>query len=240
MNQNQTAPGLLQDRERALDWLTAASPLLLIAFIYYRWQAVGLALLGAAGYAAVYALLQWAGVARVTAVSAVSTGVWVALLLSAATPIWVAAVAGMIAAVTAALPDVVGRWLPRSRPLLHPVLMGYLFVRWVFPAYVRVYELPVLWAPLEAAPTATQLAPLINSASYNVLHLLLGIRESAVGEGCVPVLLLAAGYLLLRRRLRLIAPAAMLATVAVSSVLRTRISTGVESVTVAIASAREL
>lgn len=212
-----TIAGPLQERERALDWLTAASPLLLIAFIYYRWQVVGLALLAAAGYAAVYALLQWAGVARVTTAPAVNTGVWIALLLSASTPIWVAAVAGMVAAAVAFLPDLAARWISRSRPLLHPVLAGYALVRWVFPAYVCVYEWPLLWAPLDAVPSVTNLAPLIHPADYPILHLLFGIREGAVGEGCILVLLLAMGYLLLRRRLRVVAPVSMVAVVAVLS-----------------------
>lgn len=215
MHPTDTAP--LQDKERALDWLTAASPVLLMAFYYYRWQVAGLALLAAAGYAAVYALLQWAGLARVTAAPALATGAWSALLLAADTPLWVAAIAGAVAAATAYLPDLAGRWLPRSHPLLHPVLIGYLFVRWVFPAFVRVYTLPVLWAPLEAAEAATRLGPLFAPDAYNLWHLFLGIREAALGEGCIPVLLMAAGYLLLRRRLRVIAPAVMLATVAALS-----------------------
>ena len=36
MHQTETIPQPLQDRDRALDWLTAASPILLIAFFYYR------------------------------------------------------------------------------------------------------------------------------------------------------------------------------------------------------------
>jgi len=210
-------PSLLQDRDRALDWLTAASPVLLMSFCYYRWQALGLALLAAAGYAAVYALLQWAGLARVSAAPAMAVGAWSALLLSKPTPLWVAAVAGVFAALIAYTPDLAGRWLPRSRPLLHPVLAGYLLVAWLFPAYVKAYTLPVLWAPLNSGTIATQLDPLVHPDGYNLWHLFLGIRESALGTGCVPVLLLAGGYLLLRRRLRLIAPAAMLATVVLLS-----------------------
>ncbi len=217
MHQPNTVPSLLQDRDRALDWLTAASPVLLMSFYYYRWQALGLALLAAAGYAAVYALLQWAGLARITVAPAMAVGAWSALLLSEATPLWVAAVAGIIAAVIAYAPDLAGRWIPRSRPLLHPVLVGHLFVRWLFPAYVKIYTLPVLWAPLNGDPITTQMDPLFHPDGYNLWHLFLGIRESALGTGCVPVLLLAGGYLLLRRRLRLIAPAAMLATVALLS-----------------------
>ena len=217
MHQTETIPQPLQDRDYALDWLTAASPILLIAFSYYRWPTFILALLAAAGYVAVYALLQWAGLARVHTAPAVMTGAWSALLLSAHTPLWVAAIAGAVAALVAYAPDFAGRWLSNARPLLHPVLMGYLVVRLVFPAYVQTYTLPVLWAPLEAIPADTTLAPLTDPASYDLWQLFLGVRESALGAGCAPVLLLAAGFLLIRRRLRLIAPAAMLATVTLLS-----------------------
>ena len=91
MHQTETIPQPLQDRDRALDWLTAASPVLLIAFFYYR-------------YMAVYALLQWAGLTRMQAPSALAAGVWSALLLSAHTPFWVAAIAGAVAALVAYAP----------------------------------------------------------------------------------------------------------------------------------------
>lgn len=217
MNHTAEAPARLQERERALDWLTAASPLLLIAVLYYRWQALGLALLAAAGYAAVCVLLEWLGLAKASAAPALAVGAWSALLLSASTPLWVAAVAGAVAAVAATLPSLTARWLPRVPLVLPAVMAGYTLVRWVFPARVLSYSLPVLFAPLDTAPVTTQLMPLTDPELYQPLHLFLGIREGAVGEGCVPVLLLAAGYLLLRRRLRPLAPACMLATVAVLS-----------------------
>lgn len=213
MHQTETIPQPLQDRDRALDWLTAASPILLIAFFYYRWPIVGLALLAAAGYMAVYALLQWAGLTRMQAPSALAAGVWSALLLSAHTPLWVAAIAGAVAALAAYAPDFAGRWLPNARPLLHPVLMGWLAVRLIFPSYVQTYTLPVLWAPLDAVPVSTALTPLTDPAGHDLWQLFLGVRAGALGTGCVPILLLAAGYLLIRRRLRLIAPAAMVTTV---------------------------
>ncbi|MBQ6848831.1 MAG: RnfABCDGE type electron transport complex subunit D [Clostridia bacterium] len=217
MQHESPSPLALRDRDRALDWLTAAAPVLLLAFAYYRWPVLGLALLAAAGYAAVYALLHWAKLAPLTATPALAAGAWLAVLFSASTPLWVAGIAGMAAAIIAFLPEPVGRKWPSARPLLHPVLAGYLLVRWVFPDAVQAYTLPALWASADAVPASTALAPLTAPAEYDVWHLFLGVRESALGTGCVPVLLLAALYLLVRRRLRLIAPAAMLATVAVLS-----------------------
>lgn len=207
-------PGPLQERERALDWLTAASPLVLVAVLFYGWPILGLAVTAAAGYGAVCLLLQRFGLIRALPAPMLTAGVWVGLLLAASTPLWVAAIAGMVAAVVTALPEITTRRWSRSRPLLHPVLMGYLVVALLFPNRVWLYEAPRMWATLDAVPTPSILAPLTDPAAYELPHLLLGIREAALGVGCVPVLLLACGYLALRRRLRLWAPLAMLTTVA--------------------------
>ena len=204
-------------RQCALDWLTAASPVLLMAFCFYRWTAPLSAVMAAAGWLAVSALLQWAGLSRMIAAPALAGGVWLALLLPAGAPLWLGALGGAVAAVVAAVPGLVARWIPRARGLLHPVLTGWLFLRLVFPIYVQTYTLPLLWAPAEAAPTADLLLPLVGGAATPLSHLFFGIREGAVGQGCVPVLLLALGYAALRRRASLIAPAALVATVAVLS-----------------------
>lgn len=216
MCDTQDAPILMQKRERMLDWMTAASPLLLIALLYYRWQAAGLVLLAAAGYAAATTLLQWAGLARTTGTAAVSVGMWTAFLLPTA-PLWVAGVAGVVAAAAAVLPAVSRRWIPRFPVGLPPALMGYTAVWLIFPAYARAYTWPALWAPLSAQPSVTVLAPLLAPEAYPRLHLFFGMREGAIGEGCIPIVLMAAAYLLIRRRVRLIAPGAMLATVALLS-----------------------
>lgn len=216
MCDTQDAPILTQERERMLDWMTAASPLLLIALLYYRWQAAGLVLLSVAGYAAASALLQWAGLARCTGTTAVAVGLWTAFLLPAA-PLWVAGVAGIVAGAAAVLPILAERWIPRFPVRLPPALVGYAVVWLAFPAYVRAYTWPAQWAPLAAESVTTPLLPLLTPEAYPRLHLLWGIRESAIGEGCIPVVLMAAVYLLIRRRLRLIAPGAMLATVCLLS-----------------------
>lgn len=204
-------------RERALDWLTAASPVLLMAFCYYRWAAVWLALLAAAGYLAVAELLQWVGIGRRDTATAVAVGMLTACFLPAAAPLWVAAIAGAAGALWAGLPELLSRWLPAAHPLTSPVPVGVLLVRWAFPARVLAFELPRLWAPLDATPVSTSLLPLWQSEQYPMEHLLFGIREGAVGEACIPILLLAAGYLLIRRRVRLVPSAVMLATVSLLS-----------------------
>ena len=66
---------ILQDKERALDWLTALSPVVLMSIFYYRWAAVLLSLLAMAGYLAVAALLQWGNLWRGRVAPAAVSGV---------------------------------------------------------------------------------------------------------------------------------------------------------------------
>lgn len=204
-------------RQSALDWLTAASPVLLMAFCFYRWTAPLSALMAAAGWLAVSALLQWAGLGVMLTAPALAGGVWLALLLPAGAPLWLGALGGAVAALIAALPPLAARRILGGRGLLHPVLMGWLFLRLVFPATLQTYTLPLLWAPADAVPTADLLLPLTDGTSVPLSHLFFGIREGAVGQGCVLVLLLALGYAALRRRASLTATGAMIATVAVLS-----------------------
>lgn len=216
-----SVPVDLQEREYTLDWLTALSPILLIALCYYRWAAVGVVLMATAGYLTAAVLLQWAGVLACRTAPAVTAGMLAAFCLPATTPLWAAALAGAIAAPMAALPGLLARikpgW-PISRPLLYPALVGYLLVRLAFPAHTTTYTMPVQWAPLDSVSTATPLAGLGEPLAINDgVRLLLGVHAGSIGGGCVPVILLAGVYLLLRRRLRLIVPGVMLATVSLLS-----------------------
>ena len=216
MAQTESNP-LLRNRDWALDWLTALSPLLLLAYVYYSWQALGLVLVSAAGCLTAAVLLQWAKVDAASAPQSLMYGALTALLLPVTAPLWVAAIGGAVAAVCSALPEYLKRWLPASRLLWHPALMGWLVVRWCFASVTDGFVLPVQWQALGGAQPLSNLTPLVAPEKYDVLRLLFGVRESAIAEGCAPVLALASLYLLLRRRWRLIAPATMLATVALLS-----------------------
>lgn len=215
------APTDLHDRERALDWMTALSPVLLMALCYFRWQAAGLVLLAVAGYLTAAALLQWAGLQSCRTAPAMVTGMLAAFCLPATAPLWSAGLTGAFAAVVAALPVVLSRYFPGrafSRPLLCPALCGYLAVRLLFPGAVTAFVMPAQWAAMDGVTAATPLAAFFDpTMAISRTRLFLGLHAGAIGEGCVPVILLAALYLLLRRRLRLIAPGAMLATVSLLS-----------------------
>ena len=216
MRETQTSLNI-HDKDKALDWVTALSPLLLMAVVFYGWSPVLLTLTGAAGYLAATLLLEWAGVGTRSVPAALMSGAVMALCLPAATPIWVTALGGIVAAAVAVLPHLYGRFWRNARPLLCPPLVGYLAVRLIFAEYTTTFDLPVQWAA-DTVAGATPLATLGEPMNLETLtRMLLGVRPAALGEGCIPVILLAALYLLLRRRLRLIAPATMLATVALLS-----------------------
>lgn len=207
----------LHDKDRALDWLTALSPVWLMGCLYFRWWALFLPVVTVAGYLIASLLFQRLGVLSVSAPAAAFTGLLIALCLPSTTPVWVGAMAGMVAAAAATLPTLLGRWWKDAPALLHPALVGYLAVRLIFSAETTAFPMPAMWAA-DAVSGATPLASLGEAlTSEGAVRLFLGVHPAAIGEGCAPVILLAALYLLLRRRLRLIAPAVMLGSVALLS-----------------------
>lgn len=210
----------IYDREKTLDWLTALFPLMLIAVFYFRWQAVGLMLLAVAGYLAAAVLLDRFAALPYHPTEALVIGVTAALFFPSPAPLWAPALAGGVAALIAAFPSLVARRWPQgvlTRPLLIPAAVGCLLVWCVFPSAVAEVTMPTQWMPLNETVTSP-LAALGDPTSGDMLsRLFLGIHAGGVGEGCVPVLWLSFFYLCLRRRVRLVAPGAMLATVFVLS-----------------------
>lgn len=203
----------LRERERNRDWLTALVPVLLIGFVYYGWWVPALAVVGAGAYMAVAALLN-RRTAATQLEAALVAGLLVTCCLPATAPLWTVALACAVAAVlTAGVDGIAARRSLATAPVC-PALVGYLLVLWTFPSAVTEYTMPVQFTPLDGVSGATPMAALWDgSARETATRLFTGAHSSAIGEGSVAVLLLAAGYLLLRRRLRLIAPGAMLATV---------------------------
>lgn len=208
------------ERERTLDWLTALVPLLLISILYYGWRAVLLEVLAVGGYLVVSALFS-GGLATVRLAPALVTGLLCAFCLPATTPYWPAALAGGVAALVAAIPGFVAKkWphCPYARPLIQPAMAGYLLVRLVFPGAVDAFTLPIQWDNLDGVATATPLAALAGEKmSLTSTSLFFGIHAGAIGEGCAAAVCLCGLYLLIRRRIRLIAPATMLVVIALLS-----------------------
>lgn len=208
----------LQERERNRDWLTALLPVFLIGFVYYGWWVPAMALTGCGAYLAVAGLTdRWQWVHPQVEAGLV-TGLLVIFCLPVTTPLWAVALACGVAALLTAGVDKLGqRWHWVSAPVC-PALVGYLLLRWVFPAQVGEFPTPVQFASLDSVSGATPMVALWDgSARETATRLFTGAHAGAIGEGCGAVLLLAAAYLLLRRRLRLIAPGAMLATVSLLS-----------------------
>ncbi len=208
----------LQDKERAWDWITALFPVLVISYFYYRFAVAGYILLGVAGYLAASALLCWGRPALGRIPAALASGLLIALFLPSTAPMWVAAPAGCLSGLLSDLPERLEGKLPFRLPVVVPALAGVLFTRWVFAGFVEGYVMPLPWATAEnplVPGSLTLLGQPFDPETFN--RLLLGVHGGPLGEGCVPVILLAGLYLLLRRRWRVIAPAVMLATVSLLS-----------------------
>ncbi len=211
-------------RERQWDWLTALVPTLLMALIYYRWAALALMVTAVGGYLMAAVLLAWArrkAHAGVRVSAALLVGLLTAFCLPATAPWWLSALAGGLAAGVDALPRLCGRFFPQSRyakPLVPSVLVAYGAVRLLFPSVFAAYPAPAQFATLDGVTAATPLATMLTTGETLPLwRVLFGAHAGAVGETCAVALLLGAGYLVLRRRARLIAPACMLASVALLS-----------------------
>lgn len=211
------------DRDRVLDWLTALLPLLLISVIYYRGQALALHVTAVGGYLMAALLLAWAAKTPWTELRvapALLYGLLAALCLPAGAPWWLSALLGGIAAVAQAVHALVARVKPDWRlaqPLFHPVLLAFLLVRIVFPARFIDYTMPAQFIPVDGVAQATPLAALRGGDAADLWQLLFGVHAGAIGETCAAAILLGGLYLVLRRRIRLIAPACLLATVALLS-----------------------
>lgn len=212
-----------QDTARAWDWLTALSPMLLMMVVNYRWSAVLAVLTASSGYLAVAAMWQWLSLLPLHLAPALLCGVLVACCLPASLPLWLPAAAGVVGGVVVGLPAVVNRFVKRnvlSCPVYFPALSGFLAVRYAFAAHFIGFSLPVMWARTDAVASATPLASLGTPATQeSVRHLFWGFDAGSMGGGPVPALLLGFAYLLLRRRLHPIPVSAMVATVALLSLL---------------------
>ncbi len=209
-------------REWALDWLTALLPVAMVCVFSYGWAGAVAALTACGGYlaaAALCGLITKRAADRDTLWDSVIFGVLVALCLPPASAVWLAPLAGGIVGALVSL----GGWArglagAHRLPLCHPVAVAVVLLRLLVPAMSEGYMLPVQWQGLDAISAATPLAALAGGeVVHSTWYLLFGVRSGAMGEGCVFAVLLGALFLVLRRRMRLIAPACMLATVALLS-----------------------
>lgn len=215
-----------EERERALDWLTALLPAVVISLIYYRLPALMLEVLAVGG-----ALMAGLLLARPCGHSrqalplpqAVLTALLAVFCLPSGAPYWAAALIGALAAVFACVPVLMGRVLPGSvfaRPLLQPSIAAFLLLRVVLPGVAAGHTLPVQWLGVDTLTAATPLAAFSGRpTAVTAWQLFFGVCSGAIGETCTAALLLGALYLIVRRRVHLVAPAVMLATVSLLSLL---------------------
>ena len=212
-----------QNADRAWDWLTALSPMLLMMVVNYRWAAVVAVLTASAGYLAVTAMWQWLSLMPLRLAPALLCGVLVACCLPATMPLWLPAVAGVVGGVVVGIPAAVNRFAKGdvlSCPVYFPALSGYLVVRRAFAAHFVGFALPVMWERTDAVASATPLAALgTATAQENLDYLFWGFDAGSMGGGPAPALLLGFAYLVLRRRVHPIPVSAMVGAVALLSLL---------------------
>ncbi len=211
------------DHDRVLDWLTALLPVLMMSVIYYHVQALALLVTAVGGYLMASRLLAWAqktSLEDVRFAPALLGGFLAAFCLPDGAPWWLSALFGGIAAAIEALPRFVDKVKPAwcaACPAVHPVLLAYLLVRVVFPARFAEYTMPAQFVSVDSIAGATPLATLSAGEVPELWKLMFGVHAGAIGETCAAAILLGVGYLLIRRRIRLIAPACLIATVALLS-----------------------
>lgn len=210
-----------QDADRALDWLTALSPLLLMMVVNYHWSAVWATLTATAGYAAMTVLWQWLDLMPCRVAPALLCGVLVACCLPSTAPVWLSALVGLAAALVAVIPTLLNRLLKKtvvSCPVYAPPLIGYLAMRWVFPTAFVAFTVPAMWAPVDAVASATPLAALgVPDAATDISHLFWGYEAGSMGGGPAVAILLGCVYLLLRRRIHPLPVVGMAAMIALLS-----------------------
>lgn len=210
-----------KDRDRAWDWLTALSPVLMMMVVNYRGQAVGAVLSAAAGWFVMTVVWYHLKLTAFRPVLMLLCGVLVGCCLPAAAPWWLAALAGGLAASVAVIPATISRFFPSvslTCPVCFPALSGYLMVRWLFASRFSGFALPVMWTGMDTVASATPLASLGGElGEESLLWLFWGLRSGSMGGGPAPAILLAGLFLLLRRRLRPLPTAAMLGLVALLS-----------------------
>lgn len=214
-----------EDRERGKDWLTALVPPVIVALIYYRWEAFVILLLSVGGYLAADILLarpcgRPLGERRL--VPAFFGGILAGLCLPASAPFFLPALLGGLTAVVADAPVILRRFYPQhplARPVLMPAMTAYLICRLIFPGVFACNTVPAQWAGLDGVSVATPLASAAaGQSTASLWQLFFGIHAGAIGEVCIAAVLICALYLLLQRRLRLIAPAVFLGVIALFSV----------------------
>lgn len=209
-------------RDWALDWLTALLPVAIVCVFSYGWSGVVAALTAWGGYLAASVLCNLVvkrEMDREAVWESVVFGALAALCLPPAAAVWLAPLAGGIVSVLTVFGRTARELAGAHRlPLCHPVAVTVAILRLLVPAMTDGYLLPLQWRGLDAISAATPLAALGDGEIvHSTWYLLFGVRGGAMGEGCFLAVLLGALFLLLRRRVRLIAPVCMLAVVALLS-----------------------
>lgn len=221
MTEQEKPDVLSRTREYTLDWLVALLPLWLISLFYFRLSAFVLELLALGGYLMAALLLERlvGGRSGSLLLRGAVTALLVAFCLPAKAPFWLSALGGGLAAMLDILPRFLQEKFSRlTLPRVHPALTAFVVLRLVFPTGCTGYTMPTQWIGIDSLSAATPLAAFFGQPLLiERWHLFFGVHAGTIGGVCTAVTLLAAVYLLLRRRIRVLTPAAMLVTVSLLS-----------------------
>lgn len=142
--------------------------------------------------------------------SCIVTGALLGLSLPVSIPLWQAALGA--AAAVAFVKMLFGGF---GCNFVNPAMAGRALLALSFPAAMSATVLPSAWQGADITATAT---PLVDKTT-DLLPLFLGLHGGAIGETCVPALLLGGLYLCIRRAISPLVPLTMLGTVAALSAL---------------------
>ena len=209
--------GSTDTRGIMLDVIIALAPASVAAVILYGWNAalliavcVAFAVLGEWAFQKVCKRPNTVG-----DLSAVVTGLLLALNLPATVPLWQAALGSLIAVIV-----VKGLFGGIGHNFANPAITARIVMLIAFSSTVTAKSFPVLFGYadqfLDGVTGATPLALLKEGTTEglpSVIHMLLGLRGGAIGEGCIVALLAGGVYLLVRRVISWHTPIAFIGSV---------------------------
>ena len=140
--------------------------------------------------------------------TAAVTGLLLGLSLPASLPLWMAALGAAVAVVFVKM-----LFGGVGCNFVNPAMAGRAFMLLSFPAAMHAVAFPIAWQSTDLVAGAT---PLV-SRSADWLPLFLGLHGGAIGETCVPALLLGGLYLCLRRTVSPLVPLTVLGSTALTA-----------------------
>lgn len=188
-----------------LDVIIALIPTTLFGILIFGWYAALLVVVCVAS--AILSEFVWNKIFKknnsLKDLSAVVTGLLLALNLPPRFHIWSAALGSMISIII-----VKQMFGGLGKNFVNPALTARIVLMVSFPAAMTKF-----YAPFIAVENVTSATPLVDSASYTLKELFLGMHPGCIGETSAVMLLIGGLYLILRRVISPIIPVSFIGTV---------------------------